>query len=356
MTLQAASLAIEPDCHPALAASAADFVSPLSIPATVIAFDRREGEQVLQLSPTYAEGVRDVRVRWTLHGAVNAPVIVVQGGISADRHVVSDSGHAGWWDALAGSGRAIDTNRFRVLSIDWLERVDLGDANAVSTTDQADALAALLAALDIGRIHAFVGASYGAMVGLAFAARHPRLVCRLVAIAGAHRAHPLSVALRNVQREIVRLGDRLGDAAAGLDLARRLAMTTYRGEREFAERCAAAPVFDCEDGRHHFAEEEWLKAAGARFVQRFSAQRFLALSESIDLHAVAPQDVRLPTTLIGIASDRVVPLADLCDLQRRCGAAATLHVIDSRYGHDAFLKEDAQIGALLHEVLNPLGA
>ncbi|MEO5561537.1 MAG: homoserine O-succinyltransferase [Dokdonella sp.] len=356
MTLQAASLAIGPDCHPAFAASAADFVSLSSIPATVIALDRRDGEQVLQLAPTYAEGVHDVRVRWTLHGAANAPVIVVQGGISADRHVVSDSDHVGWWDALAGSGRAIDTNRFRVLSIDWLERVDLGDAVAVSTADQADALAALLVALDIGRIHAFVGASYGAMVGLAFAARHPRHACRLVAIAGAHRAHPLSVALRNVQREIVRLGDRLGDAAAGLDLARRLAMTTYRSEREFAERCAAAPVFDSEDGRHHFAEEDWLKAAGARFVQHFSAQRFLALSESIDLHAVAPEDVHLPTTLIGIASDRVVPLADLCDLQRRCGAAATLHVIDSRYGHDAFLKEDVQIGALLHEVLNPLGA
>ncbi|MEO5626425.1 MAG: homoserine O-succinyltransferase [Dokdonella sp.] len=354
MTLQAAAFAVEPDCHPALAVMAVDFVSTLTTPTSAIAFDRRDGEQILQLTPKYADGARDVRVRWSLHGAENTPVIVVQGGISANRHVVSDANHAGWWDALTGPCRAIDTNRFRVLSIDWLERADLGDASAVSTADQADALAALLTALDVGRIHAFIGASYGAMVGLAFAARHPRHASRLIAIAGAHRAHPLSVALRNVQREIVRLGDRLGDAAAGLDLARRLAMTTYRGEREFAERCAAAPVFDSEDGRHHFAEEGWLKAAGARFVQRFSAQRFLALSESIDLHAVAPEDVRLPTTLIGIASDRVVPLADLCDLQRRCGAAATLHVIDSRYGHDAFLKEDVQIGALLHEILNPL--
>lgn len=354
MTLQAASLAVEPDCHSALNVIAAHSFSLSSAATTAIAFDRRDGEQVLQLTPKYADSVRDVRVRWTLHGAANAPVVVVQGGISADRHVVSYWEHTGWWDALAGSGRAIDTNCFRVLSIDWIERADLGDASAVSTADQADALAALLALLDIGRIHAFVGASYGAMVGLAFAVRHPGHACQLIAIAGAHRAHPLSVALRNVQREIVRLGDRLGDAAAGLDLARRLAMTTYRGEREFAERCAAAPTFDSEERRHHFAEENWLKAAGARFVQRFSAQRFLALSESIDLHAVAPEEVGVPTTLIGIASDRVVPLADLCDLQRRCGASATLHVIDSRYGHDAFLKEDVQIGALLHEALSPL--
>ena len=126
-------------------------------------------------------------------------------------------------------------------------------------------------------------------------------------------------------------------------------MTTYRGEREFAERCAAAPAF--RDGRYRFAEEDWLEAAGASFVRRFDAERFLALSESIDLHAIDPADVRVPTTLIGIASDRLVPLADLCELQRRCGAPATLHVIDSRYGHDAFLKESGQIGPLVDEAL-----
>ena len=59
----------------------------------------------------------------------------------------------------------------------------------------------------------------------------------------------------------------------------------------------------------------------------------------------------MPTTLIGIASDRLVPLADLCELQRRCGAPAALHVIDSRYGHDAFLKEATLIGPLLSDAL-----
>ncbi|HEY0230108.1 MAG TPA: homoserine O-succinyltransferase [Dokdonella sp.] len=307
------------------------------------------GERTIRLTPKHADGAREVLVRWALHGAPDAPVVIVQGGISANRHAAAGAGQAGWWDAIVGPGRAIDTTRLRVLAIDWLELADLGVAQAVGSEDQADALAALLDAFGIARVHAYVGASYGAMVGLAFAARHPQRLQRLVAIAGAHRAHPLSVAVRNIQREVVRLGERFGDPAAGLDLARRLAMTTYRGEREFAERCADAPAF--EDGRFRFAEEDWLKAAGASFVKRFSAGRYLALSESIDLHRVDPADVRVPTTLVGIASDRVVPLADLCELQRRCGAAATLHVIDSRYGHDAFLKEDAQIGALLQEAL-----
>src|SRR5690606_13140890 len=218
----------------------------------------------------------------------------------------------------------------------------------------ADAIAALLDAFAVPHVHAFVGASYGAMVGLAFAARHPRRLSRLVAISGAHRAHPLSTALRNLQRGIVRLASSAGDARAGLDLARRLAMTTYRSEREFSERCGAEPEFT--GGRYRFAEEDWLAAAGARFAERFDPERFLSLSESIDLHRVDPGEVRVPTTLVGIPGDRVVPLADLCELQRHCGAPATLHVLDSRYGHDAFLKEPAAIGALLRETLAATGA
>jgi homoserine O-acetyltransferase len=312
------------------------------------------GEQTVWLVPLHAGAARNVRVRWSLHGVAGAPVVIVQGGISSDRCVTASAGCAGWWDAIAGDGRAIDTSRYRVLSIDWLEHADLGDARAVDSADQADALAGLLDAFGIRSVHAFVGASYGAMVGLAFAARHPLRLHHLVAIAGAHRAHPLSIALRNLQREIVRFAIRVGDSHAGLDLARRLAMTTYRGEREFAERCTDAPVFI--DGRYRFAEEAWLGAAGSRFAGRFGAQRFLALSESIDLHRVEPETIRVPTVLVGISTDRVVPLADLCDLQRRCGAAATLHVIESRYGHDAFLKEPAQIGALVHDALNAIGA
>lgn len=308
----------------------------------------------IRLTPRHGRGVREARVRYALYGADGAPVVVVQGGISANRNAATRDADTGWWEPIVGDDRAIDTRGFRVLSIEWLDRTSFealsyDELRAIGSEDQADAIAALLPELGVRHVHAFVGASYGAMVGLAFAARHPTRLRKLVVIAGAHRAHPLAIAVRNLQREIVRFAARHGDVRTGLDLARRLAMTTYRSERDFAERCGGAPEF--RDGRYRFAEEGWLEAAGARFVERFDAERFLALSESIDLHAVAPESVRVPSTLIGIASDRLVPLADLCELQRRFGAPAALHVIDSRYGHDAFLKETAQIGPLIAEAL-----
>src|SRR5690606_1783824 len=136
-----------------------------------------------------------------------------------------------WWQALVGAGAAIDLSRLRVLSVEWLVPAALG-TTSISSTDQADAIAALLDELGISRVRAFVGSSYGAMVGLAFAARHAQRVDRLVLLAGAHRPHPLSTAQRSVQRGIVRLGLDSGRVDEALALARQLAITTYRGSAE----------------------------------------------------------------------------------------------------------------------------
>ena len=303
----------------------------------------------LALTPKYGGGPREVDVRYLWCGAPDAPTVIVQGGISANRDVTAPAGaEPGWWQALVAEGAAIDLARFRVLAIDWLVPAELG-AGTISSEDQADALAALLDALGVARAHAFVGSSYGAMVALAFAARHPQRAERLVLLAGAHRAHPLATAQRSVQRGIVRLGQSSGQLDEALALARQLAMTTYRGSAEFGRRFAGEPEW--RGDRFHFPVEDYLEHQGRRFVERFDAERFLALSESIDLHDVAPEQVPLPATLIGFPSDRLVPLADLCELQRRLRGPAVLEVVESPYGHDAFLKEPEQLAPLLREAL-----
>jgi homoserine O-acetyltransferase len=305
----------------------------------------------LALQAKHGTDAREVEVRYLWRGALDAPTVIVQGGISADRDVTALDGDtaAGWWQELVGEGAAVDLSRWRVLAIDWLTPHDLA-ADAVSSEDQADALAALLQALGVARAHAFIGSSYGAMVALAFAARHPGRVERLVVLAGAHRPHPLATAQRSVQRGIVRLGQASGKVDEALSLARQLAVTTYRGSAEFAQRFAGPPEW--RDERFHFPVEDYLVHQGQRFVDRFDADRFLALSESIDLHNVTPEQVATPATLIGFPSDRLVPLADLCELQRRLGGPATLEVIESPYGHDAFLKEIEQLAPLLRQTLS----
>ena len=323
--------------------------------AALAPFTCLRGSRRVRVAPRYGEGPIEVEVRYLWAGAPGAPTVIVQGGISANRDVCGTGRHvaSGWWEPQVGKGRAIDLDHVRVLAIDWLDAGDL-DAPSISSTDQADALAALLDALDIVRVEAFIGASYGAMVGLAFAARHAERVSRLVVLAGAHRPHPFATAQRAVQRGIVKLGLDHGCVDDALSLARQLALTTYRNGEEIGRRFGGHAE-QC-DGRFRLPVENWLEHHGRRFVARFDARRYLALSESIDLHDVDPKSVRVPATLIGFASDRLVPLADLCELQQRLGAPASLEVIETPYGHDGFLKEHERLAPLLREALHDCGA
>ena len=289
--------------------------------------------------------VRRLELSWTRYGTVGAPTVVVLGGLSSDRFVADARDRRGWWPQMVGPGLALDPRRVGILGFDYA--VPVG-AEPLGTGEQADALAAVLDAEGIGRAHAIVGASYGAMVALAFGAAHPDRVARLVAISGTDRPHPMATALRSVQRRIVRFGIASGRALDALALARSLAMVSYRTPEELAARFDGAVTR--EDGSVRAPIDAWLERHGARFAERISPERFLALSASLDLHRIDPTAVKVPTLLIGATCDPLVPIADLRRL-RDALPDARLVELDSPYGHDAFLKEARSIDALLRHAL-----
>ena len=306
------------------------------------------GEFELRIALAHG-GVHKAVLRWQRLGDAALPAIVVQGGISADRcsTALPPDEAPGWWQAQVGAGRAFDPAHVQVLSIDWLGADGTLDA-PIDTADQADAIAAALDRLGVARIEAFVGCSYGALVGLQFAARYPNRLRRLVAIAGAHRPHPYASALRAIQRKVVALGQLQCVDELGLSLARQLAMLTYRAPEEFALRFADGVVLD---GAHaRCASEDYLEAQGTRYAERWSPTAFLRLSESIDLHRVDPARIGVPTTLVAVHGDRLVPPEDVHELAAGIGAPTRVHVLRSLFGHDAFLKETVLFDALLRDV------
>ncbi|MEF3082793.1 homoserine O-succinyltransferase [Luteimonas sp. SMYT11W] len=315
----------------------------------LLAHDVTRGSLDVQLATRHA-GMRRVTLRYQLQGPASAPVVFVAGGISAHRHLASNAAHAeaGWLEELVSPGRTLDPAQLRLLAFDFVGADGALDA-PIDTTDQADAVAVLLDALGIARLHAFVGYSYGALVGLQFAARHATRVQRLVAVSGAHRAHPYAAAWRALQRQAVALGQLQCADAQGLSLARQFAMLSYRTPEEFAERFDAAP--EVVNGRVRVAAEDYLDAAGARYVSRTPVTAWLRLSESIDLHRVDPREIRVPTTVVAVEGDRLVPLADAVTLLEGLGPNGQLRVLRSPYGHDAFLKETDRIDALLATAL-----
>jgi homoserine O-acetyltransferase len=289
-------------------------------------------------------------------GPRGAPVVVALGGISATRHVCANAvdGRPGWWEGIAGPGRAIDTLRRQVLSFDYVDggRTDDGRPERVVTThDQADALAAVLDEIGVHRVQAIVGASYGGMVALAFAERYPHRVESLVVISAPDEPHPMSTGVRAIQRRIVELGLANGCTSDALSLARALAMTTYRSAREFADRFDARPT-RCTDGDAVFPVEEYLRANGDRFAATWRPERFLALSLSGDLHRVDVAAIRTPTVLVAAEGDAIVPRVQLESLVGRFGGPAQLVDLPATTGHDAFLTEPAALGAIIASALN----
>jgi homoserine O-acetyltransferase len=301
----------------------------------------------------HGDALSNPRVAFRLVGPRDAPVVAVLGGISAHRYLIDAEG---WWPEIVGPNRGVDTTRYRVLGIDYLGGLGLSSTPdggsafpPVSSFDQADVLRRVAMHLGLRELHAIVGASYGGMVALSFAARHPAWVDRIVIVSAADKAQVLSTAWRSVQRQIVREAIARGDGAAGLKLARALAMATYRSQAEFALRFAGPPVRDAD--RFRFPVESYLFARGDDYVQKYRAESFLALSESIDLHEVDASEVRTPTTLIAVREDQLVPSGDMQALAARLGGPTRLIEINSIFGHDAFLKESAVLNPILKDAL-----
>ena len=303
----------------------------------------------------------ELRVGYRLYGDATLPLVVVIGGISASRHVTAcdDDPRPGWWNAMVGRGRQIDTSTHAVLGIDWVggDGATTGPAPdaagaefpAVGTHDQATAIVMALDALGVARAHAVVGASYGAMVALAMAERHAPRLAHAVVIAGAHESHPMATALRALQRRIVRLGLDAGRAREALAVARGLGMTTYRTAEEFAARFDQTPQWTADGPR--FPVEQYLAHVGERYAEWATPYSFLRLSESLDLHRVDPAGVTTPLTIIAVDSDTLAPLWQMRELREAAAGPAALHVLSSIYGHDAFLKETERMGALIRAAL-----
>lgn len=291
------------------------------------------------------------QVKARLHGHAGAPLVAVAGGISSGRcpHTTPE-GDRGWWAEFVRPGGPVDLDRLQMLAFDFAP--DAGTAPdqplTLTTHDQARLLALVLDEIDAQRLAGFIGSSYGGMVGLAFAELFPERIERLVVLCAAHRSHPMTTALRGVQRRILGLAAEAGRPEEGVALARQLAMTTYRSADEFAARFDdAAPA----EAGGLYPVCEYLTSRGRAYAGTTSVSRWISLSDSMDRHRIQPETITTPTTLIGFPTDRLVPIEDLRELAARLPQLERLYEIPSVYGHDGFLKEVVALSPLLRSAL-----
>ncbi len=183
-------------------------------------------------------------------------------GLSPSAHAASSAADpsTGWWEQMVGEGKPIDTTKYFVICINSLGSCfgSTGPSSINPATgepyrltfpvltieDIAHAGHEVVKSLGLERLHAVVGASMGGMTSLAYSVLYPEVAEGLVTISGSSRAAPFAIALRSLQREIIRsdpiwaggnysLED---EPTLGMRLARKLGMLTYRSAKELEQR------------------------------------------------------------------------------------------------------------------------
>jgi homoserine O-acetyltransferase len=148
----------------------------------------------------------------------------------------------------------------------------------------------------------------------------------------------------------------------GLGLARRIAQATYRSANEFNLRFGREHQLGedpLEDGR--FSVESYLDYHADKLARRFDAGSYVALTDAMTTFDVgrnrggvraALSDVTVPVVVAGIDSDRLYPLDLQFELAETIATAKPVTVIESAFGHDAFLIEIDAIAPLISETLS----
>lgn len=161
--------------------------------------------------------IPEVKVGWESYGELNAAkdnVILITHYFSGNSHAAgrysADDAEPGYWDAIIGPGKAIDTNKFFVISVDSLVNLSAYDPNVITTgpasinpetgkpyglsfpvvtiRDFVNVQKLVLESLGIAKLHAVVGPSMGSMQAQDWAAAYPDWVPRMVAVIPAAQA------------------------------------------------------------------------------------------------------------------------------------------------------------------------
>jgi len=323
---------------------------------------------------------------WGTLDPTRSNAVLVLHALTGDSHAAGapgpGHGETGWWDALIGSGRAIDTDQFFVVAPNVLGgcqgttgpssiNPQTGECYGsqfptITIRDQIAVEAALADELGIDRWACVVGGSMGGQRALEWAVTYPERVPHAVIIACGAAATAEEIALCSLQIRAIesdpnfRGGDYYAQTEGpwrGLSLARGIGQVSYRTELELDQRFNRGHQND----EHPFVGgqytvESYLEYHGEKLARRFDANTYVVLSRVMNHHdvgrgrsgvAAALGRITGRVTLAGISSDRLYPLRLQDELAELIPNNSGVHVVDSMSGHDAFLTEHEAVGKII---------
>ena len=354
-------------------------------PTSLVArFPANEG-LVLDAGPTLAP----FQIAYQTYGTLNADrsnAILICHALTGDQHAANAhplTGKPGWWSAMVGPGKPIDTDRYFVISSNVIGGC-MGSTGPASTNpatgkpygldmpvvtirDMVRAQARLVDHLGIDTLFCVAGGSMGGMQVLQWLATFPERVFSAMPIATAPKHSAQNIAFHEVGRQAVMAdpewrGGRYRELGAhptkGLAVARMAAHVTYLSEgalqrkfgRQLQNRLAPTFSFDAD-----FRIESYLRYQGSSFVDRFDANSYLYVTRACDYFDLAEdyggrlseafRGSKARVCVVSFTSDWLYPTADARTIVHALNAAASpvsFVEIATDKGHDAFLVDEPE--------------
>jgi homoserine O-acetyltransferase len=329
--------------------------------------------------------IREVKVGWESYGTLNAArdnVIVVPHFFTGNSHAAgkykAEDAAPGYWDAIIGPGKPLDTARFFVVSVDSLVNLATKDPNTTTTgpatinpdtgkpygmsfpivtmRDFVQVQKALLDSLGVRKVHAAVGASMGSFQALEWAATYPDFVERVVPVIGVGEANAWTIGKLHLWAEPILLdpnwnnGDYYGKAepAAGLALALKLVTLDAQhwdwAEKAFGRKWADPGKDPAAAFSNKYAIQQVLDAVGTARARTSDANHFLYLVKANHLfvtgHTANLEDglakIKAKALFLPAKGDLLLAPAYAqrsVDILRKQGKSAELAEIEGERGH-----------------------
>jgi len=330
-----------------------------------------------------------ITLAYETYGALNeekSNAILIFHALSGDAHAAGmhhpNDEKPGWWDSMIGPGKAFDTDRYFVICANTIGgcKGSTGPSSINPRTGRPYGLdfpvftirdivrsqRALIDHLGIDRLLAVAGGSMAGMETLEWAITYPNRVKLSIPIAAASAQSAQNIAFNEMGRRAImadprwRKGDYYGKEAPldGLAVARMIGHVTYLSDATLTSKFGRK--LENGDGygfslAPEFQVESYLKCKGEAFTRRFDANSYLYITRAIDYFDLSKEygtldnaigKVQSRFLLLSFTSDWLYPPCkseEILSALRRCGKEAVHRTIDSTYGHDAFLVEDAKI-------------
>ena len=338
----------------------------------------------------------EVSIRYETYGALNpdkSNVIWICSPLTADAHVAGfynpDDKHVGWWDALIGKGKAVDTDKFFVVCSNILGgcKGSTGPASidprtgkpygstfpTITIGDMVKAQKLLADTLGIQSFYCIIGGSMGGFQAMKWAIYYPEIIDRVVLIATSPGFSAQALGFEIVGRDVITQDPNYNNGdyydkqipATGLSNARKLAHITYLSAKGMESRFTRSDIRIEHPEKFYSGSslETYLEHQGSKFVDRFDANSYLHIAHATDTFDLATEygslenafkNVKATFLNVNLSSDWLFPPNEsrkITEALLNAGKVVTSLELDTNFGHDGFLIECGALGMAISRFL-----